>query len=245
MKIGICDYGIGGIGLYKAIREKHSVDIVYISDTGYTPYGKVPESELRERVIRVIQYFHNMGIEYIAVACNAASTVIPRNDTTITGVIEHGVRLVSSKKPEGIVGIVGGIRTIESGVYTRLLGEKGIETHGVPAQPLSIKIEAGDIDSPELRADIATIFEPLTNTQYILLACTHYPVIATEIQKAVPNACLLDPVPEMCNWIEHTWPALDGNGTTQWLTTGDTLQMRISAERAFDLKIDTIEKIDI
>lgn len=49
-KIGICDWGIGGLGVYKELRKRGSnADIVYFSDSGYTPYGKVPKDELHER----------------------------------------------------------------------------------------------------------------------------------------------------------------------------------------------------
>ncbi len=244
MKLGICDYGIGGIGLYKAIREISSVDILYISDTGYTPYGKVPEEELRKRVSDIISYFHECGVEYIAVACNAASTVIPQQEH-VTGIIEHGIRLVTRTHPHNQVGIVGGIRTIESGLYQSLLAQRGIDTIGIPAQPLSLRIEAGDVCSSELDADIATIFEPLRNVEYILLACTHYPVIADQIHAYIPKPQLLDPVLEMRDWIHDTWKLEAGDSTTQWLTTGDSEKMRYAAQAAFGIEIDDITTVQI
>src|SRR5688572_32066629 len=101
MKIGICDYGIGGIGLYKLIREKTTADIIYFSDSGYTPYGKVAKEELENRIETVFEFLRSKGAEKIAVACNAASTVIPQ-DPNVSGIIEHAIQMVTDLHPESI-----------------------------------------------------------------------------------------------------------------------------------------------
>jgi glutamate racemase len=241
MAIGICDWGIGGIGLYKLIREKSDVDVVYFSDAGFTPYGKVPTEELRERLQIVFNYFKSLGISQIAVACNAASTVIPDNKNT-TGIIEHAIHLVSKINPEAIA-VVGGKRTIESDLYKNALEKKGIKTTQRIAQVLSARIEAGDIASKELDDDIHEIFEPIKNSDYILLACTHYPVISERINSFATKSRLLDPSTEMAEWIFSNWENLSGNSKIKWVTTGDTEQMKSAAEKSFGLIINEIEKI--
>jgi glutamate racemase len=243
MKIGICDYGIGGIGLYKLIRQRSTVDVVYFSDSGYTPYGKVPEEELRLRLQNVIKHFNSLGISHIAVACNAASTVTPK-DEKITGIIEHGINLVSKIKPTSI-SVVGGIRTIESNLYKKSFEKMEIQTVQKTAQQLSIRIEAGDIDSAELDKDIHDIFEPIKSSKYILLACTHYPVISEKILRFTKNATLLDPAEEMANWIFSNWTGLTGNSSASWLTTGNTEQMKYAAQRSYNVTINQIEKISL
>lgn len=243
MKIGICDWGIGGLGLYNLIRKKSDVDIVYFSDSGFTPYGKVPEEELRKRILAVINYFNQNGIEKIAVACNAASTVIP-NDKNITGIIEHGLEMVSEILPEKIV-IAGGKRIIDSNFYKNAFEAIGIETIQRIAQPLSARIEAGDLHSEELQNEIREIFEPVQHEKYILLACTHYPVISNQINSFAKQATLLDPAEEMSDWIFSHWENLRGNSISKWVTTGNTEQMKSSAEKSFGVKINEIEKIHL
>jgi len=243
MKIGICDYGIGGIGLYKLLRAKTSADIIYFSDSGFTPYGKVPADDLKNRVDHVFRFLRKEGVEYIAVACNAASTILPENQYT-TGIIEHGLRMVERIHPEEIA-ITGGHRTIESNAYKTPLERAGIKVTQRVAQPLSIRIEAGDLNSEALSADIAEIFGPVKNVSHILLACTHYPVIADKITEHVPNAILLDPVNEMADWIMANWPPLEGHSTTRWVTSGDAEQMIRAAQSAFQVTISSVEKITI
>lgn len=244
MKIGICDYGIGGIGLYKILRANTSADIVYFSDTGFTPYGKVPMLELAERFNKVCEYFYNSGVDRIAVACNAASTVIPENSKTITGIIEHGISLVTEIKPEKIA-ITGGTRTIESELYKKAFEKCGISVTQRIAQELSIRIEAGDLESDGLKEVIKEIFTPIKDHKYILLACTHYPVISDKILELTKSSTLLDPVYSMADWILLNWGNLDGNSSTLWTTTGDSDKMKKAAKLAYNIDLDEIKTVSI
>lgn len=242
MKIGICDYGIGGIGLYKLIRPRTTADIVYFSDSGFTPYGKVPEAELRERLEKVIAWFNSIGVDQIAVACNAASTVIKQSQN-ITGIIAHGINTVMHIHPDSIA-IVGGSRTIDSELYKNIFEKNGITTTQRVAQQLSIRIEAGDIDSPELDQDIADIFGPISESEHILLACTHYPAIAHRI-KRFTYANLIDPTEEMAEWIFENWEGMNGDSKDEWFTTGNTEQMQLAAQRAFGVELNHVERIQL
>ncbi len=241
MAIGICDWGIGGAGLYKMLRSfRSNADIVYISDSGFTPYGKVSAEELKLQLEKVFQHFHSLGIDHIAVACNAASTVV-NSDNKIRGIIGHGIDMMKNVTRTEI-GIVGGIRTIESNVYKDPLEAMGFKVIQQIAQPLSARVEAGDIDSEELDEVIKTIFEPLSDLRYIMLACTHYPAVYDRIQQVVPRARLLCPEAWMGSWIADHW-SMKGKGTIQWMTTGDAEQMQYALKRSFNLDADTIEKI--
>src|SRR5688572_24310587 len=115
MKLGIIDWGIGGVGLLKKIRKDSTLDILYFSDTGFTPYGKVPAEELKGRLLKVIDFLKVKECDFIAVGCNAASTILPQ-DKNVLGVIEPAIELVTGLKLQSI-GIVGGKRTVESEIY--------------------------------------------------------------------------------------------------------------------------------
>jgi glutamate racemase len=241
MIIGICDYGIGGISLYKRLRELSDVDVIYYSDTGYVPYGKVPEDELRTQVRSVTDFLFEQGADHIAVACNAASTVLPVHPKII-GIIDHGLEVVRSAGTKS-VGVVGGYRTILSNVYKTPLENEGMIVLQNVAQQLSIRIEAGDLHSPEMLSDVQTIFEPLSQCEAILLACTHYPAIADTIKTIVPDSQLLDPMENMVNYIHRNWPSLEGTKNERWITSGDTEKMKQAADKAFGVQLSTIEQI--
>jgi glutamate racemase len=240
MKLGIIDWGIGGVSLLKKIREKSDLDIIYFSDTGYLPYGKVETEELRARVSLVIQFLKNRNCDRIAVACNAASTVLP-NDKNIFGVIEAALDLVNQMNLNSI-GIVGGKRTIESEIYKKELEKKGINVKQEIAQPLSALIEKGDLHSKELIREIERIFTPLKNEFHILLACTHYPAITPQINAFLPNAVLIDPIERMCDKIMNDVQAYKGNNSTTWITSGNIQEMNHSIQLVYGIEPKQIEK---
>lgn len=242
-KIGICDWGIGGVGVYTELRKLSSVHVVYFSDTGFTPYGKVEPEALKLRLDKVFDWFTSKDVTYIIVGCNAASTVLEPHPQ-ITGVIEHGINVV---KKAGItsVGVVGGKRTIESEIFKNKLADFGISSHQRIAQPLSARIEAGDIDSEGLEFDIREIFEPIQHESHILLACTHYPLIQDQIAKFTGQTTFLDPAVELAQWVMETWNPEEADSGIEFYTSGDTEQMRKSLSLLYQISTDTIQKINL
>ncbi len=91
--------------------------------------------------------------------CNAASTAIPFLDfqgLKVEGVIESAVAMTVRLKPNR-VGLIGGRRTVLSGVHRKAFAAHGIKVEQRIAQPLSGLIESGDISSNKLRAECKRI----------------------------------------------------------------------------------------
>ncbi len=237
--LGIVDWGIGGLDFFRRLRARDpNVPVVYFSDAGSTPYGRIPRAQLRTRLERVIAALTERGVTCLVVACNAASTVLPSltSPLPVIGMIEHGIRAALATSASSI-GVIGGARTILSGCYRRALTDDGrIVTQRI-AQPLSGRVEAGDLDSPSLRREIAHIVAPLRNVEALLLACTHYPALAPRFREALPGVRLIDPVKELLRSISSTWTLPTGSGETRVLTTGDARAMRHAAKIAFDVTL--------
>ena len=244
MKIGICDYGIGGLGLYKLLREQTSVDIIYFSDTGYIPYGKVREYDLKIRLNKVLNFLKTQDAEFVAVACNSASTVLPIENHKAFGIIDYGIQMVEEISPTEIA-IVGGNRTIDSEIYKNAFEKIGIKVVQKSAQILSIRIEAGDVNSIEIENDIKNIFSEFQDQKFILLACTHYPVVSKLISTYCPNSILLDPCKKMSESIIEKLNNCTGNNNDIWITTGNALKMRQAARSAYDIELSTIEIVTL
>lgn len=160
----------------------------------------------------------------------------------IIGIIDHGLEVVRNAAPKS-VGVVGGYRTVLSNVYKTPLEKEGMTVLQNVAQQLSIRIEAGDLHSPEMLSDIQQIFEPLSECEAVLLACTHYPAIADTIKTILPGSRLLDPMENMVNYIRRNWPLPVGNRTERWITSGDPEKMKQAAGKAFGVQLSTIEQI--
>jgi glutamate racemase len=241
--IAIIDYGIGGLGLYRKIREEFpDIPILYFSDSGATPYGKLSKEVLRARLEKVFDYVEKRGAERIIVACHSASSVVRDTDRNVTGLRSQTVLAVTRRKPK-LVGIIGGGRTIRSGFYRKALNNAGIRTKQRVAQQLSILVERGEVNTTAVHKAVSKIMRPLSSCNTILLACTHYPVLSDVILKhASKGTKLIDPVKELYESVQHYFDR-DSKGPTEFLTTGDTKLMIEAAKKAFGVSIPKAVKV--
>lgn len=243
-KLAIIDWGIGGISVYQHFRGRGG--IVYVSDTGATPYGKMSRPELAARLHAVIDFLKTKDVTHLIIACNAASTAIrdlKREDVVIEGVIDAAIESTTKLKPTKL-GVIGGRRTVLSGIYRRAFANRGIATAQRVAQPLSGLIESGDTSSDKLRAECRRILAPLSGCSHLLLACTHYPAIAGVVADFLkPDAVLIDPAAAVAERVAE-WRFPDGD-TDEFFTTGDPLAMQTSARNAFGVEIANPLKITI
>lgn len=227
-KIGICDWGIGGLGTYKLLRERSlsSVDVIYFSDAGFTPYGRVPRNKLFERWLKVKNFFDKHEVDDIIVACNALSTVVEpeKGIITIATVVKELVNQYKNEK----VAIIGGVRTIESGIY-----ELGFEEHVFSvAQPLSALVEKGMIMGREVEEEITKIIDPIKDVRKVILACTHYPSLIPVMQKLYPEIEFIDPAEELINGLKLS---LNGNGSLKCFTSGSPVEMNRCSSEVWNL----------
>src|SRR5216117_1335820 len=113
--LGIVDWGIGGVGISKLAKSRiGNVPILYFSDTGATPYGRMSRHGLVSRLNAVIVFLRSRGVTHLVLACNAASTVIPSLNIAglrVKGVVESAVRIAERMRPERLA-LIGGRRTV-------------------------------------------------------------------------------------------------------------------------------------
>ena len=247
MKLGILDWGIGGVGFYAIARARlPELPIVYWSDAGTIPYGQQAPAELARRLVTVARWLkREQGVTHLAIACNAASTVLPAIDPkdetlpAMTGVIEHGVRAALRQTAPGqSIGIVGGRRTILSGAYRRALAGRMVRQR--VAQPISARVEAGDLDSDALRRALDGIMAPLRAVDLLILACTHYAALRPAFAERAPRAAIVDPAAELLAWAVDAWPlelAASDGAPDRVLTTGDAGATARAAAAAFGMAL--------
>jgi len=239
-RLGILDWGIGGVGVLRVLRQRtQRVPVLYVSDSGSIPYGLLSRTALTLRVSQVLRHMVERGATSIMVACNAASTVIELASpgaVPVTGVIAPAIGLIPSEF-RGALGIIGGARTIRSGIYRRALAGPGRRIVQRIAQPLSAHIEAGTTGSARCAEDLARILGPLRAVDAVLLACTHYPAIAESIGSLVPGARLLDPAAAVVDHVLATFPLPKQRVADSVLTTGNARQTRVAALRAWGIDV--------
>jgi glutamate racemase len=247
-KLGIIDWGIGGISIYRLVKEHQpDLSVVYFSDTGTTPYGKMERKELAARLDVVNDFLKEKGVTHLIIGCNAASTAIADladHGIKIEGVIEAAVQVALRSKPTRL-GLIGGRRTVVSGIYRRAFAAQGIRLEQRVAQPLSGLIESGDVSSDKLRFEAKRILSPLKESSHVLLACTHYPAIENVLREFVSGGTrFIDPAKAVAERVAK-WKLEPGGGGDRFYTTGDAEQMKSSARLAFGVKIPKVNKIKI
>jgi glutamate racemase len=191
--IGIFDSGIGGLTVANAISHLlPNEHIVYYGDTEHMPYGEKSQDLIKTFSKKITKFLiENKNCKTIVIACNTASAAaydelkeaylgqIPIINV-IDPMVEHIV--ASDYKKVGIIATRG---TIESNVYqSKLQRRKPEQDFAAMATPLlASMIEESFINNEISHAILHEYVSHamLKNIDALVLACTHYPLIANEI----------------------------------------------------------------
>lgn len=189
--IGIFDSGVGGLTvlqrLLDAVPREH---LLYLGDTARHPYGTKSADVVTRYSIENTEFLVEKGVKMVVVACNTASAVAldalrERFSVSVIGVIEPGARAAIAATRNRKVGVIGTEATIASGSYTRALRalDPGLEIY-TRACPLFVPLaEEGWVENEVARQAAALYLASLRQSRIdtLVLACTHYPLLARTI----------------------------------------------------------------
>ena len=217
----VFDSGIGGLSVLSEVRKQlPQHDYCYLFDNARLPYGNLSEQELITGCVALItQHAKRLKASIVVVACNTASTlVLPqlRQQLTIpvVGVVPaiKPAAMLSTKKHIGLLATPGTVRRD----YTQTLiqqfaGDCKVELFGTSDLVLLAEqhVAQQQIDLHQLHE----ILEPIKASQIdvLVLGCTHFPMIATQISDYLgKGVALLDSGEAVANRVrfllskEHT-----------------------------------------
>ena len=246
--LAVMDWGVGGLGFYRAFKKAYPrAPVLYLSDSGYTPYGKTSPRRLAARLNAILRFLEAAGVRRLVVACNAMSTILEGfpapSLVSVTGVIRPAVAYVRNSGFKTI-GVIGGRRTIASGAYRRGLEGEGRRVVQRQAQALSAFVERGDIKSPAFREALDGILSPLGEVEALVLACTHYRAAEKPIHARV-RAALIDPADATLEWVKANWRPPVTAGRDVFFTTGDRAATVAAARSMFGVDIREIHPLEI
>jgi glutamate racemase len=201
--VGVFDSGVGGLSIVREMRRQMPrLDIVYVSDARYLPYGEKSDAFIRERAFAISDFLLAAGARALVIACNtataaAAHALRAHYALPIVG-IEPAVKPASQATRSGIVGILATAGTLQSRRYAELLERFGHFTRVLsqPASGLVEQVEAGDLDGPRTLALLRSCLRPLLDAgaDTVVLGCTHYPFLLESIRAVVgPGVHVIDP----------------------------------------------------
>ena len=250
--IVIFDSGSGGLTVLKAVRERMpSADIIYFGDIKNAPYGEKPHRELSELTMRAIELLLARGSTSVVSACNSvsASLAISLFDA-LSLAPEHLIEMVgptvsSFKDSSARILLTATPATIGSEIYQNafhMVGKK-IETVAIPG--LAAAVEFGDSEE-KIERIIRDAFSGVRISDFdaIILACTHYPLVAHIFERVLCPVPLFDPAVAVGERVKRQlWPQEDGNGTTRFIISKDSQFFR-DRVAGLALRAPAIEVLD-
>lgn len=193
--IGVFDSGIGGLTVVKALRDLlPNENISYVGDTARVPYGNKSAETVERYSLELANILVGENAKVIVVACNTVSSVsIPKLRANVkvpvVGVIEPGAQAAIATTRNRHVGVIGTRATIRSGAYDNALRALNIHVRVTSqACPLLVPlIEEGLLNDNLTDQAIARYLDPMlaAGIDTLVLGCTHYPLLAPAISRAL------------------------------------------------------------
>ena len=215
--IGIFDSGYGGLTVMREIvRALPQYDYVYLGDNARTPYGTRSFETVYNYTLECVQYLFSQGCQLVVLACNTASAKALRNiqqldlprlypgvgpnsgpTRRVLGVIRPTAEVIGAYSASGHVGVLATKGTVTSESYIVEIGHFFPQlTVTQEACPMWVPlIENGEHHFAGadyfVKQHIDRLLNRDPNIDTLLLACTHYPLLANKIQALLPKEITL------------------------------------------------------
>lgn len=217
------DSGVGGLSVLEATRALlPRAPIVYAADNAAFPYGTKSEAELAERLpLLLTRLAERFAPRLITIACNTASTIAldharARLDLPIVGTVP-AIKPAAERSHSRVIGVLGTEATVRQpyvdNLAARFAADCTIVRHGSPelVELAEEKLRAGAVDPDAVATAVAPMLAAGPGMDVIVLACTHFPLLAEEIALAATGVALVDGAAGIARRIVHLtegqpWP---------------------------------------
>ena len=200
------DSGVGGLSVLGPTRELlPNAPIVYAADSAAFPYGKRAEAELASRIPallgRLVERFHP---RLAVIACNTASTIALDHvraalDIPVVGTVP-AIKPASELSKSRVIGVLGTEATVRQpyvdDLAARFAADCTVIRHGSPelVELAEAKLAGEEVALEAVREAISPMIEqPRGDAMDVMvLACTHFPLLAEEIASLYPSIAQVD-----------------------------------------------------
>ena len=201
--IGIFDSGLGGLTAAKEIMSlTPGEELVYFGDTGRVPYGTRSAQTITRYAEQDAAFLMSKSVDAIVVACGTVSTtalshlkaVLP---VPVIGVVEPSAKAATKATKNGKIAVIGTSATVRSGAFESAIKEINPNIQVISqACPLFVPLvengfvsEGDPITALTVERYLTAVKESGADT--LILGCTHYPIIANEISRFLPDVTLI------------------------------------------------------
>lgn len=191
--IGVMDSGMGGLSVLQTLRDELPEErFVYWGDNRNAPYGTKDVEEIRRLTVDCVQRLLDADAKAVVIACNTATSAAAaylreRLSLPVFG-LEPALKPAEEYAGEGRVAVLATEATLRLEKYQKLLKLYGRNTVNLPTPELVEFVEAGELDSPRLRAYLRDRLEPYReDLSAVVLGCTHFVWLRGVVQEVVPE----------------------------------------------------------
>jgi glutamate racemase len=263
MKIGVFDSGFGGLTVLRALlRRIPGADYLYLGDTARLPYGAKSRATVARYAASSAKFLAGQGADYLVIACNTASALaldairdaVP---VPVLGVVETGANAADANSASRDVMVIATAATVESHAYAAACEARGLRAIEKACPLLVPLVEEGWIEHP-VTEEVLRIYaselmsqaeEAKLDADTLVLACTHYPLLRHQIERAVPATLqVIDSAEVTADQVAKTLqvpPAGKGRSSVRFFATDSVAKFRALGSRFLGQPIDGVELVDL
>jgi len=250
--IGIFDSGIGGISIYRILKEGiQNTQFLYYADQKHFPYGEKSESQIQQYSVEITKFLVDKGAGLIVIACNSA-TISSIKYLRETFSIPF-IGTVPAVKPAAQITKTGKIAVLlthsasNGFAYQELVSQwtEGVQVFTVQIPKVVHLVENNLMEIQDSKAYLYKQLDDLEKlgVDTIVLGCTHFIFLRSIIkEKYEERFNLMDPsigVMNQTKKIYELFPRKPEKGRDFFYTSGD--QEKLSRFLAQWIKPGTYE----
>jgi glutamate racemase len=200
-RILVFDSGLGGLSIVRELTNSSlDVDIFYVADTAFFPYGDKADVLLIARIPDVITKAVKVSAaNLVIIACNTASTltldiVRERLNIPVIGVVP-AIKPAAALTKSGTIGLLATPNTVARPYTDKLIADfaagQKVVRHGAVglATAAETALSGGALDMAVVQSSIDGLFGQAGGNaiDVVVLACTHYPHLKAELAACAPR----------------------------------------------------------
>lgn len=201
----IFDSGVGGLSIFQEVRAKlPNLSIHYLMDNAAFPYGNKADDFLIERILAVCtQAVAELQPSMLVIACNTASTLALKElrqalDIPVVGVVP-AIKTAATLTTTGSIGLLATAATVNRSYTDQLIHDfahdctvskfgsanlvEWAENWLLHKQPVCLE---------DLQLHLQQWLTQDPNLQYVVLGCTHFPLLRPYLEQLWPQIHWID-----------------------------------------------------
>ncbi|HEX3437812.1 MAG TPA: glutamate racemase [Pseudacidobacterium sp.] len=262
MRIGVFDSGVGGLTVLRALlKQIPNADYIYLGDTARLPYGSKSQATIARYAVSSAHFLvEEQDTEFLVIACNTASALAldaikAAVSVPVLGVIDTGANAAQANSKSGDVLVIATDATVQSHAYSKACKERGLRAYEKACPLLVPLVEEGWIEHPVtlevLRIYLSELLEHSREEQMapdtLVLGCTHYPLLRTQIERTVSSLNVIDSADVTAEQVATAinGKKLSGSGRRQFFATDSVSKFRQLGMRFLGAPIDGVTLVDL